>query len=169
MCRSRPNTVARVALALVASVALYFGAGPGAGGIAIAQALQAGALKIGQPYARATPPGAVAAGAFLRIENTGKLAERLLRASSPVAGVVELHEMTMEGNVMKMRAVSGIEIKPGATVALQPGGYHVMLLGLKQPLAQGERIPLTLTFEKAGSVDVVVNVEAMGATGHAPH
>jgi periplasmic copper chaperone A len=80
---------------------------------------------------------------------------------------VEIHEMAMEGGVMKMRAVKGIDLPPGVKVQLKPGGYHVMLESLKQPLKAGEVIPLTLTFEKAGSIDIKVGVEAMGAVGHA--
>jgi len=116
---------------------------------------------------RATPPGAKVAGAFMNIENQGKEADRLVAASSPVAGFVEIHEMTMDGGLMKMRAVKGIDLKPGATVELRPGGYHVMLEDLKQPLKQGDQIPVLLTFEKAGVVEVKVHVEAMGAATHA--
>jgi hypothetical protein len=126
-------------------------------------------LLIDHPYARATPPGAAVAGAFMRVENTGKEADRLVRAASPVASTVEIHEMAMEGGVMKMRAVPGIDVKPGALVILKPGGYHVMLIGLKKPLVKGETFPLTLTFEKSGSVDVAVGVEAMGAAGRTQH
>jgi len=123
-------------------------------------------LTIGHPFARATPPGAAVGGVFLTIRNQGKEADRLLRAASPVAGFVELHEMTMDGGVMKMRAVSGIEVKPGATVELKPGGLHVMLEELKRPLRQGDQVPLSLTFEKAGTIDVMVYVESMGAMSH---
>lgn len=154
--------MSRIALILATSLAL-------AAGAALAHDFTAGTLGIDHPFARATPPGAKAAGAFMKIRNTGKDADRLVRAASPVAGVVEIHEMVMEGSVMKMRAVPGIEIKPGATVALQPGGYHVMLLELKRPLVKGETFPVTLTFDKAGATEVVVTVEAMGATGHSPH
>jgi copper(I)-binding protein len=123
-------------------------------------------LAIAHPFARATPPGATAGGVFLTIRNDGKQADRLLRAASPVAGLVELHEMAMDGGVMKMRALAGIDVKPGATVELAPGGLHVMLEELKRPLKQGERIPLRLTFEHAGTVEIMVDVEAMGAMGH---
>ncbi|HEY5307255.1 MAG TPA: copper chaperone PCu(A)C, partial [Casimicrobiaceae bacterium] len=106
------------------------------------------------------------AGAFMTIRNQGTEADRLVSASSPVAGLVEIHEMAMDGGMMKMRAVKGIDIKPGATVELQPGGYHVMLEDLKQPLKEGDRIPVRLTFEKSGTVEVMVHVEAMGAAAH---
>jgi periplasmic copper chaperone A len=150
--------------ALLTAAALVLCAGP----LAAAE-VKLKHLVIGHPFARATPPGASVAGAFMRVENTGKEADRLLRAASPVASTVEIHEMAMEGGVMKMRAVPGIDVKPGALVILKPGGYHVMLIGLKKPLVKGETFPLTLTFEKSGSVDVAVAVEAMGAAGHTQH
>jgi copper(I)-binding protein len=121
-------------------------------------------LLIDHPYARATPPGATVAGAYLKVRNAGKESDRLVRAASPVAGMVEIHEMLFEQNVMKMRAIPGLEIKPGATVTLQPGSYHVMLMDLKEPLVAGQKFPMTLTFEKAGSVELTVEVEAAGAS-----
>jgi periplasmic copper chaperone A len=123
------------------------------------------ALGIKGPFARATPPGAKTAGAFMTIENQGDNADLLVSASSPLAGAVEIHEMRMDGEMMRMREIRDLEIKPGATVALRPGGRHLMLLDLKQPLKQGDVVPLTLRFEKAGSVEIRVSVESMGA-GH---
>jgi copper(I)-binding protein len=124
-------------------------------------------LTIEQPFARATAPAAKVAGAFMTIKNGGATPDRLLGAASPVAGVVELHEMTMDGNVMKMRAVPGIDVAAGGKAELKPGGYHVMLRDLKAPLVEGQSFPLTLRFEKAGTVEVKVQVEARGAT--VPH
>jgi hypothetical protein len=135
-------------------------------GAALAHDYQVKSLRVSNPFARATPPGAKVAGAFMTIKNVGPDADRLLSASSPVAGLVEIHEMAMDGGMMKMRALKGIDLKPGATVELQPGGYHVMLEDLKQPLKQGEQIPVQLTFEKAGVLDIKVHVEAMGAAAH---
>ena len=135
-------------------------------GTAAAEDYQVKLLRVSNPFTRATPPGAVVAGAFMSIQNQGKEADRLVSASSPVAGVVEIHEMTMDGGLMKMRAVNGIDLKPGATVELRPGGYHIMLEDLKRPLKDGEQIPLTLTFEKGGVLEVKVNVGAMGAAAH---
>jgi copper(I)-binding protein len=135
-------------------------------GAAIAHDYQVKSLRVSNPFARATPPGARVAGAFMTIRNTGPEADRLVSVSSPVAGLVEIHEMAMEGGMMKMRALKGIDLKPGATVELAPGGYHVMLEDLKQPLKQGEQIPVQLTFEKAGVLEIKVNVEAMGAAAH---
>jgi len=133
---------------------------------AIAHDYQVKALTVSNPFARATPPGAKVAGAFMTIKNQGTQTDRLVSASSPVAGLVEIHEMAMDGGMMKMRAIKGIDIKPGTVVELKLGGYHVMLEELKQPLKQGEKIPVQLTFEKAGAVEVMVNVEAMGAAAH---
>ena len=127
------------------------------------------ALSISHPFARATPPGAKAGGAFFVVEYAGAAADRLVRAASPAAGSVELHQMTMEGGVMKMRFLPALDIPPGGKIELKPGGYHVMLLDLRQPLKVGDKVPLTLTFEKAGSVDVIVDVEGMDAMGGMTH
>ncbi|HEX6137007.1 MAG TPA: copper chaperone PCu(A)C [Casimicrobiaceae bacterium] len=117
-------------------------------------------LRIGHPYARPTPPGARTGGAYFAIENLGKEPDRLLRLASPAAGAVELHSMTMQGNVMRMRSVAALDVPAGRKVTLGPSGYHAMLLDLKRPLAVGDKVPLTLTFEKAGSIDIEVPVEA---------
>jgi periplasmic copper chaperone A len=124
-----------------------------------------GALEIGHPWSRATPPTAPTGGGYLSVKNTGTESDHLVSASSPAAGAVQVHDMKMEGNVMRMRPLDGpLEIKPGETVTLAPGGMHLMMMGLKEPLKQGERVPLTLVFEKAGKIDVELAVEAMGAT-----
>ena len=134
-----------------------------ASGLAIAADFQLQSLAIKEPFARATPPSAKTAGVFMTIENKGKSADRLLSASSPIAAIVEIHETTMDGGMMKMRELRDLEIKAGATLTLKPGGYHVMLMDLKQPLKQGEVVPLTLKFEKSGSVEIKASIEAMGA------
>jgi periplasmic copper chaperone A len=127
-----------------------------------------GALEIDHPWARATPPTAPTGGGYLSIKNTGTAPDRLMSVSSPAAQTVQVHEMKMDGNVMRMRELEGgLEIKPGETVTLAPGGMHLMMMGLKGPLKQGEKVPLTLMFEKAGKIDVELAVVAMGATpGH---
>jgi len=135
-------------------------------GAALADDYQLRTIRVSNPFVRATPPGAKVAGAFMTIKNQGTATDRLVSASSPVAGLVEIHEMAMEGGMMKMRALKGIDLKPGATVELQPGGYHVMLEDLKQPLKQGDQVPVQLTFEKAGVLDIKVTVEGMGAAAH---
>ena len=120
-------------------------------------------LRIAHPYARPTPPGARTGGAYFTVRNVGKAADRLTGVASPAARVVEIHSMTMDGTLMKMRPVAGIDIPPGGQVALGSGGYHVMLIDLVRPLAAGDKVPLTLTFERAGTVDVVADVEPAGA------
>jgi len=126
-------------------------------------------LKIDHPFARATPPGAKTGGVFVTVENTGSQPDRLLSASTPVAGVAELHEMSVDGGVMRMRGVAALDVKPGETLQLKPGGYHVMLSELKQPLKVGDKFPMTLKFQNAGAVEVSVWVENMGAGGAVPH
>lgn len=127
------------------------------------------ALRIGHPSARPTPPGARTGGAYFTIENTGSQDDRLVRVASPAAASVELHSMTMAGNVMKMRALKSLDIPAGRKVALGAGGYHVMLIDLKRPLAAGDQVPITLTFEKAGTIDVLAQVEAPSAASAPEH
>jgi periplasmic copper chaperone A len=131
---------------------------------AIAHEYKLGDLTIGHPFARATPPGATVGGGYLVIENRGTTPERLVSVTTEASPASELHEMAMANGVMTMRPRSaGIEIPAGGKVELKPGGLHVMLIGLVKPLVKGETIKATLVFEKAGSVDVVFNVEAIGA------
>jgi hypothetical protein len=120
-----------------------------------------GALKIAHPWARSTVPGQSAGGAFFKVENGGKTADRLLGASSPAADHVELHSMSMDNaNVMRMRELNAVEVPAGQSVAFEPGQLHLMLMGLKQPLKAGTTVPLTLKFEKAGTLNVELKVEA---------
>jgi copper(I)-binding protein len=133
-------------------------------GSALALDYKLGAIEIGHPWSRATPPTAESGGGFLAITNTGTTPDRLIAVKSPAADKVEIHEMKMDGNIMRMREVEkGIEIPPGATVELKPGGFHVMFMGLRAPFARDAKVPLTLVFEKAGSIDVELMVQAMGA------
>jgi copper(I)-binding protein len=129
-----------------------------------------GALEIGQPWTRATPPTAPSGGGFLTVTNTGTTPDRLIAVKSPAADKVEIHEMKMDGNVMRMRELEkGIEIAPGATIDLKPGGFHIMFMGLKAPFAKDTKVPATLVFEKAGSIDVELLVQAMGAQPPTQH
>ena len=131
---------------------------------AAAEDFTAGSLKIGQPWSRATPNGAKVAGGYLTVTNTGSEPDTLTGGTFDEAGSVEIHSMSMEGGVMKMAPVeSGLVVKPGETVTLKPGGYHLMFLGLKDPLKKGETVKGTLTFAKAGSVPVTFSVEALAA------
>ncbi|MBT9289230.1 copper chaperone PCu(A)C [Prosthecodimorpha staleyi] len=133
---------------------------------AFAHDFKVGDLQIDHPWARATPGGATVGGGFMKIKNAGKASDRLVAGSAEVAGRVEIHEMAVIDGIMKMRALDkGLEIAPGKTVELKPGGYHVMLMELKRPLKQGETVKATLVFEKAGPVQVEFQVEAIGAQG----
>ena len=104
-------------------------------------------LRIHAPYVRIAPPGAAATGAFMRIENAGAADRQLVKAESPAAKTVELHTHINEGGMMKMRAVPFIAIKAGGQTELKPGSYHVMLIGLTQPLKDGDQVAITLTFD----------------------
>ena len=125
---------------------------------------KAGSLDISDPWSRATPKGASVAAGYMTIKNTGSTPDRLISGSSDVGSRFEIHEMKMENGVAKMRPIKeGLEIKPGDTVELKPGSFHVMFVGLKKPLAAGDHINATLVFEKAGTVSVEYEVRAMGA------
>jgi hypothetical protein len=150
-----------LAIAAVAAIAVAGGAS--------AHDYQLRALHIDHPFARATPPGARSGGVFLSVENKGAQTDRLLTVSTPAAGTAELHQMVLDAGVMRMRAVAGVDVKPGDRLVLQPGGYHVMLAELKRPLQAGDHFPLTLRFEKAGSIEVSVEVESMAAGAMQPH
>ena len=136
---------------------------------ALAHEYQLKSLSIDHPYTRATPPGARSGGAFFVISNASSTPDKLISVTSPAAGSTEIHQMAMDGGVMKMRAVSALEVPPGGKLELKPGGYHVMLLDLKQPLKVGDTVPLTLTFQNAGSIAITVDVEAMGSMGGMVH
>lgn len=133
---------------------------------ALAHEYKAGDLEIEHPWSRATPPGAKVAGGYFTVVNKGNSPDRLLTISSDVSEKAELHEMGVKDGVMTMRPVSGgLEIPAGGKVALKPGGYHLMFVGLKRQPKQGEKFAATLTFEKAGAVKVEFAVEGMGETG----
>ncbi len=123
-----------------------------------------GAITVVDPHARATAAGQPTGGGFMKFVNRGR-ADRLVSVSADVSKSVELHTMTMEGDVMRMRQVDAIELPAGKTVELAPGAYHIMFVGLKAPLKAGGSFPLTLKFQKAGAVTVAVKIGAGGA-GH---
>jgi hypothetical protein len=130
-----------------------------------AQEYKAGALVIDHPWTRATPKSATVAGGYLKITNTGSTPDRLIGGSADVARKLEVHEMSMAGGVMKMRQLTnGVEIPAGATVELKPGSYHIMMMNLSHPLAKGDKVKGSLTFEKAGKVDVEFTVEGLGGS-----
>jgi uncharacterized protein YcnI len=125
--------------------------------------VRAGALTIEEPWSRVTPGGAKVGGGYVRITNTGSTPDRLVGGSFPLASRVEVHEMSLDGTVMRMKPVEGgLEIKPGETVEFKPGGYHLMFVDLKEPLKEGQTHKGTLVFEKAGTVEVTYPVRGMG-------
>ena len=123
-----------------------------------------GSIHITQPWARATPKGASTGAGYMTLTNKGTAPDRVSCVSSDVSGRCQIHSMTMEDGVMKMRPVEGgLEIKPGETITLKPGSYHMMLLDLKHPLEAGQTVKATLKFDNAGTVDVDYPVAAIGA------
>ncbi|MFM2448447.1 MAG: hypothetical protein RIS44_897 [Pseudomonadota bacterium] len=123
-----------------------------------AHSYKVGAIDIGHPWARPTAAGQKAGGGYLKLTNAGG-ADRLVSVSSDVSDSVELHTMSMDGTVMRMRQVDGIDLPAGQTVELKPGGFHIMFIGLKAPLKEGSKFPVKLKFEKAGEVVVDVKVQ----------
>jgi periplasmic copper chaperone A len=144
----------------ILAAALLLSAGP-----AIAHDYRAGDIEIGHPWTRATPPSARVGGGYLTLNNEGGSPDRLVGASSPVAGRVEIHSMDMTDGVMRMRRLpDGIAIPAGGTVELAPGGLHLMLVDLAAPIEENGRVPLTLQFEHAGPVEIELTAGPVGAT-----
>ena len=133
-----------------------------------AHEFKAGDLRIDHPWIRATPAGARTAAGYVKITNSGHDADKLVGASAEGADTVEVHEMSMDNNVMKMRQLKdGLDIKPGEMVELKPSAYHLMMFGVKAPFKEGAMIKGALTFAKAGTVPVEFKVEPMGGgTSH---
>lgn len=133
---------------------------------ALAHGYQAGRLAIQHPWSRETAVGQSVGGGFMTITNKGAAEDRLVSGTSPVAAEVQLHTMTMDGGVMRMRQVEGgIAVPAKDTLELKPGSYHIMFMGLKRQLRQGERFPVTLRFQRAGSVTVQFAVQPVTSTG----
>jgi copper(I)-binding protein len=131
---------------------------------ALAADYNVGPMHVDSPWTRATPKGASSGAGYLTVTNNGTAPDRLSCASSDAAGSCQIHSMTVDGGVMKMRPVDGgLEIKPGETVTLKPGGYHVMFVDLKHPLEPGKAVETTLQFAKAGTVKVEFQVLPLGA------
>lgn len=157
----------------VAALAAFVLATPGSAheglvhdGCAAGQVFTAGDLSITDAFTRAMLPGARSGGAYLSIENKGAVPDRLIGASTAAAQLAQVHEMKMDGDMMKMGEVpGGLEIPAGGSVTLAPGGFHIMLMGIGTPFTEGECLELTLTFEKAGDVPVVVSVGGTAADG----
>lgn len=129
----------------------------------------AGTLRVEHAWARATAGMSKVGAAYLTVFNEGEEMDRLMAAASPVAKKVELHTAAMKGGVMTMRPVEAVEVHPGEPVVLRPGGIHVMLMGLKRQLKEGETFPLQLAFEHGGVVEVVVAVQKAGSMGPDSH
>ena len=159
MQRKKPALISMVSAFAAISMLWYFLAAP-----AHAEEVRAGDLVITQAWSRATPGGAKIGGGFLTIENKGSTPDRLIGGTAEVAGKVEVHEMAMNNGVMTMRELDkGLTIGSGKTVKLAPGGYHLMMFDLKSPLKQGDKLPVTLEFEKAGKVSLSFDVQGVGA------
>lgn len=130
-----------------------------------AQQAAPAAIEVTQAWSRATPGGAPVGAGYLALTNRGAETDRLIGGSSDVAARIEVHEMSMDNGVMKMRELpNGLEVKPGASVELKPGGHHLMLMGLKRPLKEGERFKAQLEFAKGGKAEVEFVVQGMGAS-----
>lgn len=124
-----------------------------------------GAIRVGEPWTRVTPDGAKVAGGFMTITNTGAVPDTLIGGTAVVAGRIEVHEMSVQDGVMRMRELKpGLVIKPGETVALKPGSFHVMMFDLKAPLAAGQPVAGTLVFEQAGTIEIKYDVEPLGTS-----
>jgi copper(I)-binding protein len=141
---------------LSAALLLFFAVA----GTAVAHEYKVKELTIGHPWARATPGGVKNGVVYLTFVNDGKTADRLLKASTPIAAGVMLHTNIKEGDIVRMRDVDAVEIPAGKTVELKPGGLHIMLMGLTQPLKDGDMFPMTLTLADAGEVKIEVMVSA---------
>jgi periplasmic copper chaperone A len=156
------------ALARAAVILVIAGTFTGATAQHTKPAAKHGDLVISEPWARATPKGAKVAGGFMTIHNTGQASDTLIGGSFSVSERVEIHEMAVVNDIMRMRELpDGLEIKPGETVVLKPGSYHVMFMGLQRQLVAGETVEGTLVFKSAGSVNVTYTIGQMGAKmGH---
>ena len=147
-----PSVIAAVAAVVIYATSLY------------AADVKAGDLQISAAWVRATPKGASVGGGYLTIANAGAAADRLIGGASDASARFEIHEMSMDGGVMRMRALpNGLEIKSGQKIELRPGGNHVMFVGLTRSLEPGQQVKVMLTFEKAGKVEVEFPVQPIGA------
>lgn len=159
----------RIGFLILAATLALFAVQP-----AFAHGFKIGELEIDHPWARMTPAGAKVGGGYLAIENDGKDADTLVSATADIAGRVEIHEMSVKDGIMTMRHLpDGLAIPAGAEVKLAPGGYHLMFMDLTQPLKEGESFKGTLTFAKAGTVNVEFKIEGMAgpkaADAHSGH
>jgi len=133
------------------------------GGQAYAQTSGQNAIVVERPWARATPAGSRTGAVYVALINNGSSSDSLLSATTPVADQVQFHSASEENGISRMREMRTVEVAPGARVAFSPGGLHIMVVGLNQPLKEGQSFPLTLNFEKAGKIDVMVPIAKVGA------
>ncbi len=153
-------------LAFITSIAACFGLFL-AGVQALAHEGSNKGVTVAHPWVRATPGGATITAAFMEIKTAAGISDKLVAASSPAAGRVEVHTHIKDGDIMKMRRVETLELRPGESRVMKPSGDHVMMFDLKAPLKEGDLVKLVLSFENAGSIEVEATVEPIGATG--PH
>ena len=155
------SLMARLRSAIVAAALALPALGPAA-----AHDFKSGPIEVVHPWARATPPAAKVGGGYAEIRNDGSEPDRLVSVTAEVAGRVEIHQMGVKDGIMTMRPVEGgVPVPANGTAALAPNGYHLMLLELKRPLKAGESFAGTMTFEKAGTIPVTFDVQAIGSTG----
>lgn len=173
LSRTRIERIVAVVLTLAAALFLIAGfvrPGNAQHGTAAPPTFRIGAITVTAPWTRATPDGAKVAGGYLTVTNSGSESDFLTGGSFPLAGRFEMHEMSMAGGTMTMREVAGgIEIKPGATVELKPGGYHLMFMDLREKVATGQPIKGTLVFRRAGTLEVSFAVAPIGARAAPAH
>lgn len=155
--KARCETGPRTSIAACAAICML------AAHPAAAHGYDAGDLQVRHPWTRATPPGAQVAAGYLEIRNSGRQPDRVVGASTPVAERVELHVVARDGDILKMREVKGFEVPARQRLTLRPGGSHLMIVGLTRPLVKGERIPLTLRFERAGELQIELEVQPAGS------
>ncbi|MGF6226774.1 copper(I)-binding protein [Inquilinus ginsengisoli] len=155
------SLMARLRSAVLAAALALLTIGPAA-----AHEFKSGPIEVVHPWARATPPAAKVGGGYAEIRNDGSEPDRLVSVTAEVASRVEIHEMGVKDGIMTMRPVEGgVPVPANGSAALAPGGYHLMLLELKRPLKAGESFAGTMTFEKAGTIPVTFDVQAIGSTG----
>ncbi len=146
---------------------MAFGLTLGLAATASAHEYSSKGVTVAHPWARATPGASKVGVAFLEIKAEAGVADKLVSAKTEAAGVVELHTHIMENNIAKMRRVDAVPVQPGGSVVFKPSGLHLMLMDLKAPLKEGDLVKITLTFEKAGDIEIEAGVEKIGAMG--PH
>jgi periplasmic copper chaperone A len=167
--RSGPTAALAVTVLLAGAAAFYVALARSATSAAAAGDYDVGSIHISQPWLRATPKGAASGAGYMTLTNKGTAPDRVSCVSDDASTQCQIHSMTMECGVMKMRPVEGgLEIKPGESVTLKPGGNHMMFLSLKHPLEQGGTVKATLKFDRAGTIDVEYPVLAIGAPAPGP-